>query len=154
MSQLIIPVGIPGCGKSTWGEQFFNKSTDQIVSTDRIRESLGDVNDQSRNDEVFEEYHRFIGECLEDGFRVYADATNLRHFAREILVKIGLLAEAEIHLVIFANPDQALSRNLKRQRVVPQDVMIRMLDQYEDFRLVLPQEAHMYNSITEIRRVG
>jgi predicted kinase len=41
MAELIIPVGIPGCGKSTLAETFFNKTTDSIWSTDQIRSLMG-----------------------------------------------------------------------------------------------------------------
>jgi predicted kinase len=174
MAELIIPVGIPGCGKSTFAEIFFNKSTDSIWSTDQIRSLMGDVNDQSQNDEVFRRFHEAIQEDLVDGFRVFADATNLTSKARTTLRAIAKLADMDrakltaqssghavelrqpvrTHLVVFCNPDQAVLRNCRRERVVPHDAMMRMLENYERFRLDLAQERHLYDTVTEIRSFG
>lgn len=164
MPRLIIPVGIPGCGKSTWAQGVMPDSL-SIRSTDTIRETLGDVNDQSKNGEVFRRFHAGIKMDLINGMNVYADATNLRDFARATLRKVAddanadrlalnSPADVEVHLLIFANPDQAVVRNLKRDRVVPPEAMERMLDQYENFMLDLPLERKHYTSVTEIRRVG
>lgn len=159
MASLIIPVGIPGCGKSTYAETFFDKSTDSIWSTDEIRAQMGDVNDQSKNDVVFQSFHNNIYEDLFDGLRVFADATNLTSKARTTLRAIAKKAEIDraptspikIHLVVFSNPDQAVFRNLKRDRVVPEHAMMRMLENYERFKLELAQERHLYDTITEVR---
>lgn len=148
---LIIPVGIPGCGKSTFAETFFNRPSDAIASTDRIREALGDVNDQSRNDQVFDLFHASIEEDLSDGMRVFADATNLTLKARVKLREIAMAVGVDTHLLIFANADQAVMRNLRRDRVVPEEAMLRMLENYEIFKLNLPYERYNYKSITEIR---
>lgn len=154
MPKLIIPVGIPGCGKSTWAAQFFSP---YIVSTDAIRLRLfGDENNQDHNDAVFDKFHRDIEDYLQltlPGSTVVADATNLDNRARTTLRAIGKLNQAELHLIYFTNLDEAIMRNRRRERVVPMEAMERMMDKWERFRLELPQEAHLYNSITEIRSV-
>jgi predicted kinase len=150
---LIIPVGIPGCGKSTYGAMHYPHAA--RISSDSIREELGDVNDQTQNDKVFEIYHDRIRTNLELGLphaQVYADATNLTVRARIALLNIAMECRpVEMHLVIFANADQAILRNIRRDRVVPPDAMMRMLEQYETFRLALPGEQHSYKTVTEIR---
>jgi predicted kinase len=158
MSQLIIPVGIPGCGKSTYAETFFDGSDDRIWSTDALRANLGDVNDQSQNDEIFDKFHRGIYKDLCYGHRVFADATNLTQRARHNLLDVARrvsveaeLPEVAVHLIVFMNPDQAILRNSRRERVVPQDAMLRMLENYERSRLDLMQERPLYDTITEIR---
>jgi predicted kinase len=167
---LIIPVGVPGCGKSTFAEKFFDKITDCIASTDAIRSLMGDVNDQSNNDEVFRRFHQSIHDDLSDGFRVFADATNLTTRARSTLRALAAQASEEravtyrdltpeqirvqVHLIVFRNPDQAVFRNLKRERVVPHDAMLRMLENYEKFSIDLAQERHLYDTVTEIRGFG
>jgi predicted kinase len=164
MPKLFIPVGIPGCGKSTWAETFMPSSL-SIRSTDAIRATLGNVQDQSKNDEVFSRFHASIRNDLVAGRNVYADATNLRDFARDRLrsvvyaangdrLALDRPADVEMHLLVFSNPDQAVARNLKRERVVPPEAMERMLDQYEQFRLDLPDERKFFKTVTEIRRVG
>jgi predicted kinase len=143
--KLFIPLGIPGCGKSSWGET----TGYEIVSSDAIRAELGDVNDQSKNDEVFDTFHHRIKNAIYYERFVIADATNLRDFARERLRKIAEAAGAETHLVIFANVSEAVLRNRVRDRKVPNDVMLRMLDQYE--RAMLDIHKERYTSVTEIR---
>jgi len=150
---LIIPVGVPGCGKSTYGALHYPHAAQ--ISSDAIREELGDVNDQTQNDRVFEIYHDRIRTNLELGLsnaQVYADATNLTPRARTALLNIAMECRpVDIHLVIFANADQAVLRNARRDRVVPPEAMLRMLEQYEIFRLGLPAEQHSYKTVTEIR---
>lgn len=151
--QLVVLVGIPGCGKSTWAERMLLKSFGGIASSDAIREELSHVSDQSRNDEVFKIFHDRIAALLMCGFDAIADSTALTRSSREQLCSIGSLHGAYIDLVYFSNCDEAMRRNQARERVVPGDVMIRMLDKYEQFRTELVQERGWYRSITEIRSV-
>lgn len=152
MAKLFIPVGIPGCGKSTL-TKIFDHTNMRVVSSDAIREEItGDIGDQTRNQEVFAEYHKRIEDHLLDGLDVFADATNLRDFAREKLQAIGERTGADMHLIVFANPKQAVLRNEKRERRVAPDVMVRMLEQYEQALKDIPHEH--YSSVTYIEAVG
>lgn len=152
MARLVILVGIPGCGKSTWAEHMFDPHYSVTVSSDRIRAELSDVNDQTRNSEVFDLFHQRIAIALEDGETVIADSTALDARARRNLLDVASQVGVDgVHLVYFSNCDQAVMRNSRRERKVPEDVMVRMLDKYEYFKVVLPQEAHQYTSVTEIR---
>lgn len=149
MANLYMPVGIPGCGKSFFAQTFF--PTTYQVSTDAIRlELTGDENSQEANDAVFETFHQRIRDTLADGWNVYADATNLKAFARENLRnQMGDLDQ--IHCILFRNGLQALARNKTRERRVPDDVMMyRMLPAYERMLLEIYQEP--YDTLTEIRR--
>lgn len=137
MSKLYVPIGIPGSGKSTWCRENLRAP---CVSTDGIRTSFGDVNDQSNNDEVFRLYHMAIERYLQGNVDCVADATNLTHKARKGLYEIALGENAEVHLILFKNVGQAFARNAKRARRVPDDVMLRMLDNYERTLRLLPEE--------------
>lgn len=149
MSKLVILVGIPGSGKSTWAKSMLPDFV--YVSSDDIRESMGDVTDQSRNSEVFGTFHRRIEMNLRIGNDVVADSTALDERARTTLRALARRNDAEVHLVVFANLDQAVVRNAQRERVVPEHAMVRMLDKYERLRLSLAQESNLYTSITEIK---
>lgn len=95
MGRLILFVGIPGSGKSS-----FAKTLDHaIVCPDRIRKILtGDVSNQTRNKEVWELTHYFLEEALKNGTTVVLDATNVspirlmelfyRYERHEIYVKL------------------------------------------------------------------
>lgn len=163
MPTLFIPMGIPGCGKSTWGDHM-GIST---VSSDAIRLEMGNVYDQSQNDEVFARFNKRIGMNLLNGDNVYADATNLSAQARSNLRMVARLAARELfsrdgigrvesdgvltHVILFRNLSQAITRNLRRDRVVPPDAMVRMIEKYE--RAVLDIGSEGYNYITEVSAV-
>lgn len=142
---LTILVGIPGCGKSTWAEEVLRQP---IVSSDAIRAILSDINDQSKNDQVFALFHKDLDHYLKGGHDVVADSTALDKRARLSLIEIARNAEADTHLIYFSNCRQAVLRNRIRDRKVPDDVMYRMLEKYERFTLALPHES--YTRITEI----
>lgn len=151
--RLFILVGIPGCGKSTWANDFF----DQVVSSDEIREKLtGDATDQSKNAKVFEEFHFSIEVALGHGEDIVADSTALDAFARLALVEIAKEYEAEVHLIVFTNVGQAIIRNESRDRTVPKDVMDRMLVKYERAKNDIEEEilAQYYKSVIEIRSLN
>lgn len=151
--KLYIPIGIPGSGKSTWCREHLYATP---VSTDDIRARMGDVNDQSHNDEVFERYHYEIGELLADlrGINVVADATNLTRKARSTLYEIARANKADVHIILFKNLSEAVSRNNLRERTVPPEAMVRMLDNYEQTVRLLPVERSHYVTITEISSLG
>lgn len=148
-NHLVILVGIPGCGKSTWADDILCDHT--VVSSDAIRAQLGDVNDQTKNDEVFFIFYERIMAALKRGENVVADSTALTKDSRNRLRAISKSAGTSTHLIYFSNCTQAMQRNLRRDRRVPDDVMLKMLDKYERFKIDLIQEIGCYNSITEIR---
>lgn len=158
MPTLFIPMGIPGCGKSHLA---VGLQPHAIVSTDEIRSRLGDVSDQTQNDRVFAQFHCEIHTWLAGGKSVYADATNLDSRARSNLRDIAdqISAKAlsfqledwwpvQTHLIVFKNPLEALTRNRKRDRKVPEDVMLRMLEKYE--RALGDIWSERYDFITEV----
>jgi predicted kinase len=148
--KLIVLAAIPGSGKTTWAEQLLAPNA-EIVSSDAIREEMGDVYDQSRNGQVFNIFHARISWFLCYGKTVVADSTALTADARKQLRSVADLYGAERHLVYFSNVGAACSRNMKRERVVPAEAMERMLDKYENFLLALPQEKEHWDTITEIK---
>ena len=153
-SKLIIPIGIPGCGKSTFAKLFFDQPYDDIHSTDEIRsrpEFGGDINSQENNDAVFRQFHLSIRESLQYNSRVFADATNLtRRARRELLDDAKASNCTDIHVLLFKNTHEAYVRNLTRERTVPEHAMARMLDNYERTLLDLETERELYTTITEI----
>src|SRR5687767_4969774 len=106
---IYIPVGIPGCGKSTMFKRLRGVS---LVSTDRVRRDLG-YPSGSVDQRIFDTYHNSIRIMLKTG-SVYADATNLRSFAREELLGIAQDTGAETHLILFRNLGEAILRNSQR----------------------------------------
>lgn len=163
MANLIIPVGLPGCGKSTWAKNLLSLKY-AIVSSDEIRknlfESLRSAHDvtpeerHERNTQVFDLFHRKIDDCLRMDVDVFADATNLNPFARKNLVEIARKNHCQTHLLFFKNPEQAFMRNVRRDRdaVVPKDVMDNFYVKYLECLRDIKEEE--YDSVTEIGGVG
>lgn len=150
---LYIPVGIPGCGKST----MFNRlGVEHRVSTDDVRAWL-DKPPGSVDQEIFDYYHDAIRLRLSGGTSVYADATNLRSFARDDLRGIAQDVGAETHLILFRNLSEALLRNKRRAGItpgtmaVPHEAMLRMIEQYEKALMDIPSEV--YTGVTEVSSV-
>lgn len=153
---LIIPVGIPGCGKSTWSLRTLSPGALRLISTDAIRDELipnGATDyDPRLNHEVFDLFHERIEDRLMRSFEhVIADATNLDERARATLREIAARCNADTHVVIFTNVEQAIERNLKRPRTVPADAMEKMLVKYEKALRDIPLEA--YNALTYISAI-
>lgn len=155
-TKLIIPVGIPGCGKSTLA----NTLGAVTISSDLIRRDMhgGEyVHDNDENEEVFRRYHEKLRLNLGEGHptHVFADATNLQPFAREKLREIAVETLAETHVFFFKNSSEAIVRNeardIRTSHKVPHDAMLRMLQQYERALVDVPHE--FYYSVTYIESV-
>ena len=64
---LLMLVGLPGSGKSTYIKNHFNQNL-HVHSSDDIREELsGNVNNQDINKEVFELLHKRVKDDLKNG---------------------------------------------------------------------------------------
>jgi predicted kinase len=166
MPVLYIPVGIPGCGKSALRSAFPHALA---VSSDDIRAEPafgGNVYDQSKNDLVFSEFHARIDLGLRARSSVYADATSLNTAARARLREVAARVNADsqhmridnmvtTHVLLFRNLSQAIKRNAERERVVPADAMLRMIEKYEQTISAFEHhEAAMYDHVTEISKVS
>ncbi len=135
MSPLIVLVGIPGSGKSTWARQFVQTHPRyRIISTDQCRATLfGDEATQGPWSQVWQQ----VLASLHDGFEAIAqgqldgliyDATNASRRQRcAAIAAARQLGFAPITLYWFDVPlELALQRNLTRSRQVPTEVIERM----------------------------
>lgn len=117
-----------------------------IVSSDAIREEvLGDANDQSHNQEVFNIVEKRCREALKANKETVLDATNLNRKRRINFIKT--MPKCEVKAVVFAIPfEECCKRNAARERVVPQSAMERM---YRSF-----QPPHYAEGFDNIQIVG
>lgn len=144
MPTIIVMCGLPGSGKSTYSKKLEEKGY-IIHSSDAIRAELGDVQDQSKNKEVFAILHKRIIADLQEGKNVVYDATNLIKKQRILFLKKleGILCE-KICMVVNTPCDICIAQNLKRDRKVPVEVIEKMNRNFE-----FPTCIEGFNKITE-----
>lgn len=157
MANLYVLAGIPGSGKSTWAKQFLPHAN--VVSSDALRiELLGKVYDQSKNQIVFDEFHKRIEEGLRGygAYDVVADATSLTRQSRERLIGIARKTNSRVLLVLFTNYGEAFLRNSKREAdkgLVPDDVMhTKMLPRLES--TIMDYREEDFDDTMEVSRYG
>ena len=122
MQKVIVVVGLPASGKSTWLE----KNQFPTLSSDEMRRLLrDDPTDQSIHGIVFGLIRKVLHLRLQLGaMATYIDATNLTPGDRRAYIKIAELYGAEPQAVFFDTPlEVCLERNSRRSRVVPEDAI-------------------------------
>jgi len=118
-------VGLPGSGKSTWLE----RQGIVGISSDWIRQVLADdATDQTIHARVFLTMRYLLRHRLAIGRQVsYVDATHLTPEERRPYIQIGRWYGCEVEALYFDVPLVVCrERNLRRDRVVPEEAMARM----------------------------
>ncbi len=111
--KLIILIGPPAAGKSTWLRRF----SGEVVSTDDIRlKEFGVQFDPQVEPDVWRLAYRRVAEALAAGKEVGFDATNTTRARRRPLIRLGKEAGAFIEAVVFP---QELEVLMKRNKVRP-----------------------------------
>lgn len=132
MANLLIMIGIPGCGKSTMAKDLLDLKY-AIVSTDAIRRelhgSLKAAHDAKANSSVFEIAYDRTRRNLSHGIDTVFDATSLTQKSRDELRALAAECDAKAIGIFFTNTSEALHRNKERDEdeQVPQEVMDHML---------------------------
>ena len=131
---LLVLVGAPGSGKSTWAAKFAKEHKAVHVSRDAIRFSMLEDNEDyfAKEDEVFDTFCNYIKESLKcDDFEyVIADATHLNQIGRhKLLSKIDPAADINLIAVVFdTSVSECVNRNKQRsgRSHVPENILRRM----------------------------
>lgn len=127
MAELIMLVGLPGAGKSTYAQGLKEKGY-IIHSSDAIREELtGNINEQAHNEEVFYILHSRVKEDLKKGKGVVYDATSLNRKKRKAFLDELRSIQCKKTCVIVMTPyEVCLAQNYARTRQVPDGVIVNM----------------------------
>jgi predicted kinase len=142
--RIVLLVGLPGSGKSTWAE-----GKAGVLSSDALRELLADDPDnQAIHTRVFRVLRDLLKHRLELSRPVtYVDATNLTPYEREPYVKLAHRFDCKIEAVFFDVPvEECIRRNRGRRRVVPEDAIRKMAA-----RLVKPSAEEGFSRVNVIR---
>ena len=121
---VIMTVGLPGSGKSTWARRYAAEHGFVIHSSDGVRERIyGDESVVGDFDEVFGILYEDVDRSLSEGRDVIIDNTGLTLRAREV-VKTYHDRGFRTVAVVFDTPlGTCLRRNASRDRKVPEDVI-------------------------------
>ena len=122
---VVLAIGLPGSGKSSW----FKRRGVTPLSSDVLRNLLfDDITEQRYQDLVFSTLRSLLrARMIARRPWNYVDATNLNPRERHGWIKMAREFGYDVHAVFFDVPMEVCTeRNLKRNRVVPDEVMQRM----------------------------
>ena len=159
--KLIILVGIPGSGKTTYAKNYIERNANTLhLSSDTIRAELyGDESIQGDPSEVFSLMQKRAVEALNEGYNVIYDTTNITRKDRASIISIcPKFARIECHIV-WHPIEVCIERDAARKRTVGKEVIDRMLKRFQapyydegidDIKIIKPDNFNRtsyYNSV-------
>ena len=155
MKTFILLSAIPGCGKSTWAEEYkLTHDNVFIVSSDNLRREIGGAIQNGDHEE--EVWSRFKSDILKHrdehkDVTVIADATNISNELRKFYALHSKGFDKKILIVFKKTKEETLRGNKLRgsDRIVPDYAMEAMLKKWED---VSDEIKEMYDEVIEINK--
>jgi protein phosphatase len=143
MGELVVLIGAPASGKSTYASSVYGDVPTRILSSDRCRALVSD--DEERMDVskvAFEFLYALLDARLSLGHDTLVDSTAINPAARKRLLDIARKHGTPFRIAVVFNPplEVLLYRNAHRSRRVPEDVIKRMY-----FELQAVKEEDLYN---------
>ena len=133
--QFVITVGIPASGKSTYARELeatgkWYRSERDLIRAQNFTET-GNIHDykytKQREKEVTALQEANIREAVDHGYNIVVSDTNLNRQTRNRLGNLGREMGLEVLVKVFDTPlYQCVKRNAKRDKSVPESVLIRM----------------------------
>ena len=137
--ELILPIGISGCGKSRLYKKEY--SDYKLVSPDEIRKFLtGNISDQSKNNEVFERVDNLIDWCIKHDMNVFYDATNInKKYRRKFVNQFKDKDNVKIIYLVFPADVELSNKRIRKDMSdgvdrsdVPYEVLERQMKLYKE----------------------
>lgn len=130
---LYVMCGLSGSGKSSVAKDLAKSNNAVIVSSDEIREEItGTVEDQSKNNEVFQIFHKRIKDNLLSGKSVIAYATNLTmRDRRSILAPLQGMNIRKGCVITPKIYEWCLEDNKNREHPVPEEVIKKQMYRFQ-----------------------
>jgi len=146
--ELVLPIGIPGSGKSTWIKEFNKGNKYKIVSPDEIRREMADdISDQSMNAQVFQMAEEATKRFLEGGDSVIYDATNVDTEKRRSLIK-QMPKDIKLKAKIFEIDPEESKRRIRKdieagkdRSDVPDHIIDKMQKKFEETKSKIKEEG-------------
>lgn len=161
--KLILLVGIPGSGKTTYAKQYVDEHSNTIyLSSDSIRKELwGNEATQGDNNEVFSLMQKRAVDALNNWQNVVYDATNVTRKDRAPIINAcPKFTKIECH-VIWAPIETCIERDAARERSVGKEVINRMLKRFQtpffdegiaDIQVIRPDDFDQWEYVARIER--
>jgi len=133
--KVLILIGVPGSGKSTWSTNFIKENSKWVrINRDDFRFMLKGVPvcDHKVEKLINDLQYNALLSSLDAGFNVIIDNTNLKEsYINGFLKIVG--DKADIEFKIFdITLDEALERNLTREKKVDVEIVTKMYSQYRN----------------------
>jgi predicted kinase len=143
--KLIITVGLPGSGKST----YLARLGVNAISSDQVRRLISDdPHDQTMNARIFATVRYLVRQRLASGRPVtYVDATHLTPWERKPYLQLAQRHNCKLEALFFDVPvETCIARNQSRDRMVPEAAIRNMAS-----RLVPPSKKEGFTRVRRIR---
>lgn len=118
---MVVLVGLPGSGKSYFGNRLRERISIARVETDWIRKFIfrTPVYNAKENNVLFKTCHMLLERLLTQGVDVLFDATNLVEANRERLYNISYKTDSRLILVKMEAPSDLIFQRLEQRRYHP-----------------------------------
>ena len=158
MKEIVLTIGLPGSGKSTYLRNYLALKPHIILCPDQIREEVtGNIEDQSQNGRVFDIFYDRLEQALKSDDpatqSIGLDATFLRKPYRTPIFDIIKDSGVECRITILQMDipkNEAMHRMKKRTRQVPEHVLDSMIQKYTP---LTDEEKERYN-IRNVIKIG